>query len=245
MHGQQKSMTGHQNDPAPGGRPRIRLLIADVDGTLVTQDKVLTLRAIQAVHNLHDAGIAFTITSGRPPRGMTMLNRESRRLQQQPTEDRYLMTRAELLDRLDVLLGAELAEEIIFADVSTGPDDDLHRASDLVRQMVTQYGMSDELGLGTFERPRQALFLGCPSASERACSEDTARMIDLEIRRLLEAAHQRVRNDAGGEAHRARGAGEAARREGGRGSERAHRTIGHAEGVNDSSSHYGGWEGAR
>jgi Cof subfamily protein (haloacid dehalogenase superfamily) len=73
MHGPQKSMAGHQNDPAPGDRPRIRLLIADVDGTLVTQDKVLTPRAIQAVHNLHDAGIAFAITSGRPPRGMIML----------------------------------------------------------------------------------------------------------------------------------------------------------------------------
>ena len=55
-------------------RPRqIRLLIADVDGTLVTQEKVLTPRAVQAVHSLHDAGIALAVTSGRPPRGMTML----------------------------------------------------------------------------------------------------------------------------------------------------------------------------
>jgi Cof subfamily protein (haloacid dehalogenase superfamily) len=73
MPAQQTSMPDAQNDHSRGGPPRIRLLIADVDGTLVTQDKVLTPRAIQAVHHLHDAGIAFAITSGRPPRGMTML----------------------------------------------------------------------------------------------------------------------------------------------------------------------------
>lgn len=66
-------MADARNGRSQGGSPQIRLLIADVDGTLVTQDKVLTPRAIQAVHRLHDDGIAFAITSGRPPRGMTML----------------------------------------------------------------------------------------------------------------------------------------------------------------------------
>jgi cell division protease FtsH len=79
------------------------------------------------------------------PRGVAALGYT----QQQPTEDRYLMTRAELLDRLDVLLGGRVAEEIIFGDVSTGAHDDLQRASDLVRHMVTQYGMSDELVAAT------------------------------------------------------------------------------------------------
>src|SRR5580765_3373565 len=118
------------------------------------------------------------------PRGVAALGYT----QQQPTEDRYLMTRAELLDRLDVLLGGRVAEEIIFGDVSTGAHDDLQRASDLVRHMVTQYGMSEELGLGTFERPRAALFLAGPGAGEREYGEDTARMIDVEVRSLLEAA---------------------------------------------------------
>ncbi len=122
------------------------------------------------------------------PRGVAALGYT----QQQPTEDRYLMTRTELLDRLDVLLGGRVAEEIIFGDVSTGAHDDLQRASDLVRHMVTQYGMSDELGLGTFERPRSGLFLGGPGPGDREYSEDTARMIDAEMRRLLEAAHLRV-----------------------------------------------------
>jgi cell division protease FtsH len=122
------------------------------------------------------------------PRGVAALGYT----QQQPTEDRYLMTRAELLDRLDVLLGGRVAEEIIFGDVSTGAHDDLQRASDLVRHMVTQYGMSEEHGLGTFERPRSALFLTGPSSGEREYGEDTARMIDVEVRSLLEAAHLRV-----------------------------------------------------
>jgi Cof subfamily protein (haloacid dehalogenase superfamily) len=73
MKAQENPMRDAQKNRSNAGAPQIRLLIADVDGTLVTQDKVLTRRAIQAVHNLHDAGIAFAITSGRPPRGMTML----------------------------------------------------------------------------------------------------------------------------------------------------------------------------
>ena len=66
-------MTAERDDRSKTSQPQIRLLIADVDGTLVTQDKVLTRRAIRAVHALHEAGIAFAVTSGRPPRGMTML----------------------------------------------------------------------------------------------------------------------------------------------------------------------------
>src|SRR4051812_47368048 len=79
--------------------------------------------------------------------------------EQQPTEDRYLLTRAELLDRIDVLLGGRVAEEIVFGDVSTGAADDLQRATDMARHMVTQYSMSETLGLGTFEESRQT-FLG-------------------------------------------------------------------------------------
>src|SRR5919201_2813474 len=75
------------------------------------------------------------------PRGVAALGYT----EQQPTEDRYLMTRAELLDRLDVLLGGRVAEEIIFGEISTGAGDDLRRATDMARRMVTQYSMSDKL----------------------------------------------------------------------------------------------------
>ncbi len=112
---------------------------------------------------------------------------------QQPTEDRYLMTREELLDRLDVFLGGRVAEEIVFGDVSTGAQDDLQRATDIARHMVTRYGMSEELGLTTFEEPRHALFLQIPSGGRKEYSEETARTIDAEIRKLMEASHARVR----------------------------------------------------
>ena len=103
------------------------------------------------------------------------------------------MTRAELLDRLDVLLGGRVAEELVFGDISTGAQDDLQRATDMARHMVARYGMSETLGLATFEAPRQALFLNVPSMAQREYSEDTARRIDAEIERLLESAHGRVR----------------------------------------------------
>jgi cell division protease FtsH len=127
------------------------------------------------------------------PRGVAALGYT----QQQPTEDRYLMTRAELLDRLDVLLGGRVAEELVFGDISTGAQDDLQRATDMARHMVVRYGMSEALGLATFDAPRQAVFLNVPSMAQREYSEETARKIDAEIEHLLETAHGRVRETLG------------------------------------------------
>jgi cell division protease FtsH len=147
----------------------------------------------------HEAGHAL-VAESRPhadrvakvsiiPRGVAALGYT----QQRPTEDRYLMTRAELLDRLDVLLGGRVAEELIFGDVSTGAQDDLQRATDIARHMITRYGMSEALGLAAFEPPRQALFLPVAERGPREYSERTAEAIDAEIQKLLEAAHGRVR----------------------------------------------------
>ena len=122
------------------------------------------------------------------PRGVAALGYT----QQQPTEDRYLLTRGELLDRLDVMLGGRVAEELLCGDVSTGAQDDLQRATDLARDMVTRYGMSDALGLATYESPRQPLFLDVGHDGGKEFSEDTARAVDVEVRTLLDAAHQRV-----------------------------------------------------
>ena len=146
----------------------------------------------------HEAGHAL-VAESRPhadrvakvsiiPRGVAALGYT----QQRPTEDRYLMTRAELLDRLDVLLGGRVAEELIFGDVSTGAQDDLQRATDIARHMITSYGMGETLGLATFERPRP-LFLPVPMSGPREYSERTAEAIDAEIQKMLDAAHARVR----------------------------------------------------
>jgi cell division protease FtsH len=123
------------------------------------------------------------------PRGIAALGYT----QQSPTEDRYLLRKSELLDRLDVLLGGRVAEELIFNDISTGAANDLQRATDMARHMVTQYGMSDTLGLATWESAPRPAFLAVPGGAEqRDCSERTAEAIDAEVRRLLEEAKSRV-----------------------------------------------------
>jgi cell division protease FtsH len=123
------------------------------------------------------------------PRGITALGYT----QQTPTEDRYLMTRTELLSRIYVLLGGRVAEEMVFNDVSTGAQNDLQRATEIARTMVTQFGMSDKLGLVSLEGPRQPLFLPVPMQSTKEYSEDTARVIDAEVKRILTEAHDKVR----------------------------------------------------
>jgi cell division protease FtsH len=169
-----------------------------VVGGLERRSRVINPREKEIVA-YHEAGHALVAESREHadrvakisviPRGVAALGYT----QQQPTEDRYLMTRAELLDRLDVLLGGRVAEELVFGDVSTGAQDDLQRATDMARHMVARYGMSETLGLATFEAPRPALFLDVPARAQREYSEETARRIDDEIQKLLEAAHGRVR----------------------------------------------------
>lgn len=123
------------------------------------------------------------------PRGVAALGYT----QQLPTEDRYLLRKSELLDRLDVLLAGRVAEQLVFDDVSTGAENDLQRATDMARHMVTHYGMSDALGLVTYDTRRAALYLDGPALPEqRNCSEHTAEVIDTEVRRLLDEARTRV-----------------------------------------------------
>jgi cell division protease FtsH len=123
------------------------------------------------------------------PRGIAALGYT----QQSPTEDRYLLRRSELLDRLDVLLAGRVAEQLVFEDVSTGAENDLQRATDMARHMVTHYGMSDALGLATYDARPAPLFLNGPTLPEpRTFSERTAEAIDGEVRRLLDEARDRV-----------------------------------------------------
>jgi len=124
------------------------------------------------------------------PRGVAALGYT----QQTPTEDRYLLRRSELLDRLDVLLGGRVAEEIVFGDVSTGAQNDLQRATEMARQMVAQFGMSEVLGLVAFEQPVRAPYLDeSPRQGAKEYSERTAQMIDEEVNKLLDDAHGRVK----------------------------------------------------
>jgi cell division protease FtsH len=113
---------------------------------------------------------------------------------QLPTEDRYLMTKTELEDKLCVMLGGRVAEEIIFREVSTGAQNDLQRAATIARSMVTEYGMTEKFGPLTFEKERRALFLdlGMPQGVKEY-SEETAREIDEEVKRFVDAAYAKAR----------------------------------------------------
>jgi cell division protease FtsH len=153
-------------------------------------------KEIVAFHESGHAIVAESVEHADPvakisiiPRGIAALGYT----QQQPTEDRYLMTRSELLDRLAVLLGGRVAEELVFGEISTGAQNDLQRATDIGRSMVTEYGMSDRLGLVTYERPRQAMFLPESFTPSKTYGEEKADQIDEEITRIIEEAHQRVR----------------------------------------------------
>lgn len=151
---------------------------------------------IVAYHESGHALVAMNVPTADPvnkvsiiPRGIAALGYT----QQLPTEDRYLMTREELLDRLCVLLGGRVAEEIIFEDISTGAQNDLQRATDIARSMVTEYGMSEKLGLVTYTKEKRPLFLDSGIAPAKEYSEETAQEIDAEVFRLIEECHQRVR----------------------------------------------------
>jgi cell division protease FtsH len=154
-------------------------------------------KEIVAVHESGHAIVAESVKHADPVNKISIISRGIAALgytQQRPTEDRYLMTRPELLDRLAVLLGGRAAEELVFGDISTGAQNDLQRATDIARSMVAEYGMSDLLGPVTYERPRQAMFLPDNFTPAKTYSETKAAQIDEEISRMLEQAHERVRN---------------------------------------------------
>ena len=112
--------------------------------------------------------------------------------QQQPMQDRYLYTQDELLDRITVLLGGRAAEMLIFHDLSTGAQDDLQKASDLARRMVTLFGMSEQLGPYVVEQRPQSVFLPNGPTSPQTYSEATARAIDQEARQIVDRMAQRA-----------------------------------------------------
>ena len=153
-------------------------------------------KEIVAYHESGHALVATALPGVDPVRKISIIPRGIGALgytQQLPTEDRYLMTRSELEDRLCVLLGGRVAEEVVFGDISTGAQDDLQKATDIALSMVTQYGMSEVLGLRTFDRERHSAFLDSPIATRKDYSEEKASVIDAEVEKLLEGAHAKVR----------------------------------------------------
>ncbi len=110
-----------------------------------------------------------------------------------PTEDRHYLTKSRLLDEITTLLGGRVSEDLVLKDISTGAQNDLERATTLVRKMITEYGMSEELGPLTFGRPQEQVFLGRDISRDRNYSEEVAFSIDKEARRIIENCYQRAK----------------------------------------------------
>src|SRR3989338_1696813 len=110
-----------------------------------------------------------------------------------PSEDRHLYTRSYFLDELASALGGYAAEKLVFNELTTGPHDDLKKATDLARSLVTRFGMSDKVGPMTFGEQEEMIFLGRELGTSRNYSEETARMIDGEIKRLMDEAFERAK----------------------------------------------------
>ena len=128
------------------------------------------------------------------PRGIAALGYTM----QLPTEDRFLMTKTELENKIAVLLGGRVAEETVYREISTGAQDDLLKATDIAKSMVKAYGMSEKLGQVSFDRDRRSPFLqGAQSETPGDYSEETSREIDCEVRRIIERQYARVKTILG------------------------------------------------
>jgi cell division protease FtsH len=171
--------------------------IARVIAGLQKKSRIMSPKEKQTVayHESGHAIVAELVPGADPvtkisivPRGIAALGYT----QQLPTEDRYLMTRSELVARIHVLLGGRVAEEMVFGDISTGAQNDLQKATEIARTMVTQFGMSDKVGLVALEGPRTPMFLPIPVQSQKEYSEETAHLIDTEIKNILTETHGKV-----------------------------------------------------
>jgi cell division protease FtsH len=152
-------------------------------------------REIVAHHEMGHAFVAAALPGCDPvhkisiiPRGIGALGYTIQR----PTEDRYLMTREELENKMAVLLGGRAAEHLVFDHLSTGAADDLSKATQMARNMITRFGMGAKLGPVTYES-EPAGFLGQMAGTQRLYSEETAREIDVAVREVVQAQFERAR----------------------------------------------------
>ncbi len=153
-------------------------------------------KEIIAYHESGHALIAKLLPGSDPVHKISIIPRGHQALGytlQLPEEDRFLISKKELLNRICILLGGRVTEEIVFGDITTGAQNDLERATETARQMVTQYGMSDRLGPVTLGKKRHEVFLGRDIVDDRNYSEEVAYAIDQEVRSIIEGSYDSVR----------------------------------------------------
>jgi len=181
------------------GLPELQEAVERVVAGLEKKNRVLNKMEKERVahHEVGHALVALSAPGADPiqkisiiPRGIAALGYTL----QLPTEDRFLMAKTELENKIAVLLGGRTAEELIFGEASTGAQNDLVRATDIAKSMVKSYGMSDKLGTVTLDRERQPLMLQIQAPQKKGdYSEETAREIDCEVRRIIDEQYERVR----------------------------------------------------
>ncbi|MBW2082495.1 MAG: ATP-dependent zinc metalloprotease FtsH [Deltaproteobacteria bacterium] len=153
-------------------------------------------RKIVAYHEVGHALVALSLPGTDPVKKISIIPRGIAALgytMQVPTEDRFLMRRTELLNKIASLLGGRAAEELMFGDISTGAHNDLSRATDIARSMVKEYGMSEKLGQVYFARQQRSQFLNTPIMEGGGeYSEATAELIDKEVQEIIRAQYEKA-----------------------------------------------------
>jgi cell division protease FtsH len=168
-------------------------LIAGLEKKRVMSDKE---REIVAYHESGHAIVATALPGLDPVHKISIVQRGFGALgytMQLPLEDRYLMQKRDLLNQLSVLLGGRTAEEIAFGEISTGAQNDLQRATDIARAMVTEFGMSERLGAVNYDGHKRPAFLESLGPERGLYAEETAQQIDQEVRRIMGDAHEQAR----------------------------------------------------
>jgi cell division protease FtsH len=156
-------------------------------------------RQITAYHEMGHAIVGHYLEFADPVHKISVISR-GRALGytiSMPTEDRFLTTRSELLDTMAMTLGGRAAEEVVFGEITTGASNDLEKVTATAKQMVMRFGMSEKLGPRVYGHDHGLPFLGREFSSEPDYSDEIAREIDDEVRRIIEGAHQRARTILG------------------------------------------------
>ncbi|MFC1945230.1 ATP-dependent zinc metalloprotease FtsH [Chloroflexota bacterium] len=149
-------------------------------------------KEVTAYHEAGHALIAKILPNADPVHKISIVARGMSlgHTRQLPIEDRYTISRAEILDMIAILLGGRTAEEIVFNEIASGASDDIKRATSLATRMVTDLGMSDKLGPRTFGDKQEMVFLGREISEQKDYSDATANKIDEEVNRIIEEAHK-------------------------------------------------------
>lgn len=171
-------------------RARDKIVLGAERETILSEEE----KELIAYHEAGHALMAWMLPEADPldkvtiiPHGMALGVTE-----QTPAEERHSLKHSYLLDRIGVMLGGRVSERVVFGEVTTGAESDLKQATQLVRRMVSQWGMSDRFGAAAFRRGEEHIFLGRELAQQRDFSEQTAQLIDEEIRRIIAETEEKV-----------------------------------------------------